>query len=289
MSLTKHESDAIGEQIAAIEARCGGQIVTAIIGKADHYVELPWKAFALGASLTAAVVVAADALRPDWLSAYAALSHALAILGAGAVSALAAIYLPAYARLFLRPARRDAEVRLYAQSLFLRRELFKTQLRRGILVMVAMFERKVEILADTGLHASVRESEWRTVVASMTPELGAGHAAAALQQGLARLDKLLLGKGLQMAVGEANELPDRPIEERAQSENDPGDARVACARHARGGVSARCRRAVSHREGRRQRRDPQARDARKADRCAKGARASDRQPGCDSHRAVHRR
>ncbi|HXX85958.1 MAG TPA: TPM domain-containing protein [Casimicrobiaceae bacterium] len=214
MSPTKNESDAIGAQIAAIEARCGVQIVTAVIGKADHYIELPWKAFALGASLAAVAAVAADALRPDWSSAYAALWHAMAILGAGAASALAAIFFPAYARLFLRPARRDAEVRHYAQSLFLRRELFKTQLRRGILVLVAMFERKVEILPDTGLHGWVKEAEWRTVIASMTPELAAGRAAAALQQGLARLDELLLAKGLHVAVGEANELPDRPIEER---------------------------------------------------------------------------
>jgi putative membrane protein len=214
MSLTRHESDAVGSQIAKIEARCGVQIVTAVIGKADHYIELPWKAFALGASLAAVVVVAADALRPDWLSAYAALWHALVILGAGAASALLAIFFPTYARLFLRAARRDAEVHHYAQSLFLRRELFKTQQRKGLLVLVAMFERKVEILADTGLHGWVKEAEWRAVISSMTPELAAGRAASALQQGLARLDELLLSKGLHMAVGEANELPDRPIEER---------------------------------------------------------------------------
>jgi len=28
--------------LGAIEARSGVQIVTAVIGKADHYVELPW-------------------------------------------------------------------------------------------------------------------------------------------------------------------------------------------------------------------------------------------------------
>jgi len=42
VSLTRHESDAIGSRIGAIEARGGVQVVTAVIGKADHYVELPW-------------------------------------------------------------------------------------------------------------------------------------------------------------------------------------------------------------------------------------------------------
>ena len=45
------------------------QLVTAVIGKADSYVELPWKAFALGAALAGLVLVVADALSPRWSGA----------------------------------------------------------------------------------------------------------------------------------------------------------------------------------------------------------------------------
>jgi putative membrane protein len=214
MFLARSEADAIKARITALEARTGVQVVTAVIGKADAYVELPWKAFALGAALAGVGVVIADWLRPDWLTAYAALLHALAILGAGAASALAAIFVPAYARLFLRTTRRDSEVRHYAESLFLRRELFKTQSRNGILVLVSVFERKVEILADAGLHGRVGEPDWRTVIARMTPHLATGRPAEAVRHGLERLDELLVAKGLPATPAQKNELADRPIEER---------------------------------------------------------------------------
>jgi putative membrane protein len=214
MFLSRAEADAIKALITTLEARTGVQVVTAVIGKADAYVELPWKAFALGAAVAGLGVVIADWLRPDWLTAYAAMLHALAILGAAAVSALAAIFVPAYARLFLRATRRDSEVRHYAESLFLRRELFKTQSRTGILLLVSVFERKVEILADVGLHGRVGEPDWRTVIARMTPHLAAGRPAEALQQGLERLEELLVAKGLHGAPAQKNELADRPIEER---------------------------------------------------------------------------
>jgi putative membrane protein len=214
MILSKTEADAVKALITALEARTGAQVVTAVIGKADAYVELPWKAFALGAALAGLGVVIADWLRPDWLTAYAALLHVLAILGAAAASALVAIFVPAYARLFLRTTRRDSEVRHYAESLFLRRKLFKTQSRNGILVLVSVFERKVEILADSGLHDRVGDPDWRTVIARMTPHLAAGRPAEALRQGLERLEELLVAKGLHGTPVQKNELADRPIEER---------------------------------------------------------------------------
>jgi hypothetical protein len=133
MFLSAAEAAAIEESIARVEARTGIPVVTAVVGKADAYAELPWMAFALGVSLSALAAVVADALRPGWVSAQIALLHTATILAIGGASALAAVFIPAYARLFLRPALRDLEVRHYAQSLFLRRELFKTRGRNSIL------------------------------------------------------------------------------------------------------------------------------------------------------------
>jgi putative membrane protein len=212
--LTRTEADAVEARTAALEAHAGVQVVTAVVGRADHYVELPWKAFALGAVLAALAVVVADGLSPDWSGAQVVLLQVLTILGAGAASALLAIYMPSYARLFLTNQRRDSEVRHYAESMFLRKELFATRGRNGILLLVCLFEHKVEILADTGLHRRVGEPQWRSVIARMTPALKAGRTAEALLQGLARLDEILREKSPKLEPGMTNELGDRPIEER---------------------------------------------------------------------------
>ena len=210
--LDQRESAALEQAIAGLEAQTGVQLVTAVIGKADSYVELPWKAFALGTAFAALALVVADALSPRWTGADSALIFAVAILGAGAVSALLAVAAPAYARLFLRATRRDVEVRHYAQAFFLRRELFATRGRNGILLLVALFERKVEILPDVGLHARFDRTDWRTVIDAMTPLLRERRCFGALQQGVVRLEALLLAKGMSAASG-GNELADRPIQE----------------------------------------------------------------------------
>jgi len=210
--LDQGESAALEQAIAGLEAQTGVQLVTAVIGKADSYVELPWKAFALGTAFAALALVVADALSPRWTGADSALIFAVAILGAGAVSALLAVAAPAYARLFLRATRRDVEVRHYAQAFSLRRELFATRGRNGILLLVALFERKVEILPDVGLHARFDRTDWRTVIDAMTPLLRERRCFGALQQGVGRLQALLLAKGMSAASG-GNELADRPIQE----------------------------------------------------------------------------
>ena len=64
MFLSHAEADAIDAQILELESRTGVQVVTAIVGKSDTYVELPWKAFALGASIAAFGVVAPAVWQP---------------------------------------------------------------------------------------------------------------------------------------------------------------------------------------------------------------------------------
>ena len=207
------ESAALEKEIAHLEAQTGVQLVTAVIGKADSYVELPWKAFALGAALAGFALVIAAALWPRWTDAGDALIFAVAMLGAGAASAILAVAAPPYARLFLRATRRDVEVRHYAQAFFLRRELFATRERNGVLLLVSLFERKVEILPDVGLHPSFDAAAWRAVIDAMTPLLRERRCFGALQQGVARVQAMLLAKGITAVPG-GNELPDRPIQER---------------------------------------------------------------------------
>ncbi|HEY2864755.1 MAG TPA: TPM domain-containing protein [Casimicrobiaceae bacterium] len=206
------ESAAIEAQVAGLEAKTGVQLVSAIIGKSDSYVELPWKAFALGTALASLALVVVDAWRPQWSGGEEALTLAVTILGVGAASALLAIAVPPYARLYLRATRRDLEVRHYAQALFLRRELFRTPRRNGILMLVSLFERKIDILPDVGLHARIDAADWRGVIEAMTPLLRERRCFDALQVGIGRTQAMLLAKGMAVAAG-GNELPDRPVQE----------------------------------------------------------------------------
>jgi putative membrane protein len=208
MRLPPAESDAIARRIASVEARTGAQLLVAVVPRSDSYVELPWKAFALGASLAALGVVIADG--PVTLLAV------VAILGSGAIGSLLAILVPPFARLFLRQARSHAEVRQYAESLFLRHELFGTRGRTAVLILVSQFERRVEVVPDTGLRARVGEADWQQVIETMVPHLRETGPFHALEAGIAYVERLLTSKGFHATAGTANELPNPPIEESSE-------------------------------------------------------------------------
>jgi putative membrane protein len=210
MFLSAADKQSIAARVAALEKRLGLDVVTLVVGKSDTYPETVWKAFGLGASLAALVVAVGEALHPDWVSMGAVLTAAVTILGVGALCALACVYVPAFARLFLREARAVLETHQYAKAQFLERELFATRERTAILVLVSMLERRVVILADTGLRPHVTTAEWDGVIARMTEKLANGELAAALHAGLDALEALLATKDVARGAGGA--FGDAPIE-----------------------------------------------------------------------------
>jgi putative membrane protein len=212
MFLSHNDKQSIAARVADLEKALGIEVVTLVIGKADVYPETVWKAFALGAALTALAMAIGEVLRPDWVSVGAVLSAAVTILGIGALCALASVYVPGFARLFLRDSRATLEVSQYAKVQFLERELFATRERTAILVLVSILERRVVIVADTGLRAHVSTAEWNGVIARMTERLAAGEVGAAMLAGLDALQALLGPKGIARNAG--NTFADGPLEER---------------------------------------------------------------------------
>ncbi len=205
MFLSKAQIDAVDLQVARVHAATGVRVVAAHIGKADAYEELPWKAFALGASLAAMAAAGA---------AHQNMRAAIIILAAGALAALLAIFVPAFGRLFLHGARCELEVGVYAEALFLRRELFKTPHRDAILVLVSRFERRVHILPDVGLRGVIGEADWQAVIERMKPALRLARTADALQAGLAGVEEILVRAGYQGGAGADTGPPEPLIEEK---------------------------------------------------------------------------
>ena len=212
MHLTLQEAHAVEAGVARVEASTGVEIVTAVVGKCDGYPEIVWKAFALGTVVAALVVVALDLMRPDWVTAYTVWLCIVTILAAGAVSALVAIAVPEYARLFLDRHRAAGEVRQYARAMFVDRRLTRTRARDAVLVLASVLERHVEIVADAGFDGRIDAKQWRSVVDTMTPALAAGHTADAFLRALERIESLLTHAGFVAGAARGNEIADRPID-----------------------------------------------------------------------------
>jgi putative membrane protein len=209
--LSDQERQHLDRRVAEAEKRTGAQIVLAVVERSDVHAELPWKAFALGASLAGLTVTLLDLLRPGWLSSYSVMLAVTATLAAGAVFALLCIYQPGFARLFLDASAAEVEARQYAESVFLSREVFATRGRTGIVLLISLFERQVVVLPDTGLGKRLDRDALQAVVARMVKVLASGRVAAALEEGLQGLEDVLAGTA--PALPGENELADGIVEE----------------------------------------------------------------------------
>lgn len=202
----------LDRRVEEVEKRTGTQIVLAVIERSDAYPELPWKAFALGAAVAGLLVSVQAMVRPEWTSGSEVLLAVAFTLAAGVTGALLCVYIPVFARLFLDAHRASAEVRQYASSLFLSREMFATRRRTGILLLVSLFERHVVVLPDTGLSQRLSQDALQVIIAQMATVLKKGQVARALEEGLGSLEDVLAGT----ATGDSreNELPDGIVEEK---------------------------------------------------------------------------
>jgi putative membrane protein len=211
MMLTHEEKQQLLARVAAFEAATGVQLVTTMLPRCDDYPEIPWKAFAAGATFGTLMVMLAllvPGLRA--LHALAGLTTGMTlmlVLGAGLVSAGVTLALPPYARLFLSAARAEGEVRQAAQALFLEHELFNTSARTGVLMLVAAFERRVVVLADRGFRVQLPDGALDEVVAAMTDPLRSGAGATAFVAGIEKLEAIARTHGL-IGPGKDNALPD---------------------------------------------------------------------------------
>src|SRR5207248_976863 len=87
-----------------------------------------------------------------------------------------------------------------AESLFLRHELFGTRRRRAVLILVSRFERRVEIVADIGLHEHVGDAEWRQVIETMASHLRDARPFHALEAAMSAVESLLVSNGFLVVV-----------------------------------------------------------------------------------------
>jgi putative membrane protein len=214
------DAAAIERRVAEFEARTGVEAVAAVERRSDVYPEVPWRAFALGASLAALGSFTGDLLHPGWTTPGALLAQAVSILGAGLLTTLAAMLVPGIARLLIRKGRLQEEVRQRAEVVFLARELFGTPNRDALLVLVSRFERRVVIVPDVAYRDRVSTADWQAVVECMMPSLAAGRLVEAFDAGFSAIEALLAKKSF--AGRHARErFPDTLVQGEAGLEDRP--------------------------------------------------------------------
>ncbi|HUK04713.1 MAG TPA: TPM domain-containing protein [Burkholderiales bacterium] len=98
-----------------------------------------------------------------------------------------------------------------ALQLFKRLRVWDTADRAGVLIYLLLADRRVEIVADRGIHERVGDTAWETICGAMQQDFAAGRFEAGVLAGLASVSDLIAQHFPADGGGRPNALPDAPV------------------------------------------------------------------------------
>lgn len=106
---------------------------------------------------------------------------------------------------------RNAPVRERALMMFSKLRVWDTENNNGVLIYLLLAEHSIDIIADRGLHAHVRNAEWQQMVARMSCAFRAGQFEQGLGLAVDEVTDLLCRHfPARPGTQRPNELPDEP-------------------------------------------------------------------------------
>ena len=173
----------IAEAVVEAEEKTRGEIVPLLVRASDDYPGARWR---LAVSVGLLVGMALVMIWPGLDSAYVLLGVA-----SGMVVGHALAFVRPILRWVLTKREVDEEVRQRAREAFLELNLHATQERTGVLVMISLLERRIEIVSDRGIEEHVPEGFWAEVIQAMTVPLRHRDVATGLVMSVERVGALL--------------------------------------------------------------------------------------------------
>lgn len=204
---TPEDRETLRAAVAEAEARTSGEVVPYVVTASGSYAGAPWRGAALGALCAAVAAAVFHSLLGVWggsLWVWGVLPVAGGLL-AGLFTGLT---LPAVRRALIPTAQMDEQVEWRAAAAFVEGEVFNTRDRTGVLLFVSLFEHRVLVLADSGIHARVPQAAWDAIAANLARGLKARRAVPALLEAIQAVGALLEERGVERRPDDANELPD---------------------------------------------------------------------------------
>ena len=201
--LTTEDRDQLAHLIGDIETRTAGELVLVVARRSGSYgtTRVTWAAVASLVVVTLVELVY-PSLPPLWL------------LGLQGPVGLVLWWLLGHPEILRRVVPRDDQQRRVSdrvKQLFIERGITETRDRSGVLIFLSELERRVEILADRGIHERVGSQAWAVMVDGLVTEIRAGKASSGLSAILRRIGDTLAAH-FPPRPDDTNELPDAVVE-----------------------------------------------------------------------------
>jgi putative membrane protein len=202
---TQADLDAVQAAVREAEARTSGEIVPYVVEQSDEYPTAVWKGAALGALLAPVLALAVHLWSSVWGIPLAWWIALPAPIG-GAAGYLLTAFVPAVRRWMAGAAVLELRARRRAAVAFLEQEVFRTRDRTGILLFLSLFEHRVVLLADSGIHQKVEEERWEAITRRLAEGIRQGRPGTALVEAVRACGELLERHGVERRTDDRDEL-----------------------------------------------------------------------------------
>jgi putative membrane protein len=138
---------------------------------------------------------------PDWVPLNLILLFALAWLFSA--------HTPFIRRLFCSSERMERQVRELAQLQFLNQGVTQTRGRTGVMVLVSQLEKRVVVVADSGVMRAVDDEKWKGLMREIQNGFDGGDLSATAVQAVGKMGKFM-AEPLPVAQDDVDELSNVP-------------------------------------------------------------------------------
>ncbi|MBU0942942.1 MAG: hypothetical protein KJ804_08800 [Proteobacteria bacterium] len=204
--LSSDEQQFVTDAVHKAELRTSGEIVPMIVSQSDSYPLAKIRGSFLFA-LPVSLLVTAPVASMFWLEStnmWVFLSLFLPLFW-GAMQVIH--FFPAIKRYLLSREDMETEVQETALAAFFTERLYKTKDANGILIFISLLERRVWVIADSGISDRIPQERWQEAVSVITLGMRQKKRCQALCQAIGMIGDIL-EKEFPIGDDDHNELHD---------------------------------------------------------------------------------
>ena len=201
----------IEKAVQNLETETSGEMVPYIVPASDNYIE--GILYSIISFFTLGLILVAGASLAWLLPSGITIIQILIFLVIMMIIGFGLSYLmPAFRIQMVSGLTQDHRVMQRAEEAFLEREIFNTGRRIGILLFISELEKKVLILADSGISRLVPNEEWQQIVDDLIEYIKKKKTAEGIVRAIDQCAALLVKHGVENDESAGNQLPDGLVE-----------------------------------------------------------------------------
>ena len=208
---SEEQKSSIEKAVQNLEAKTSGEMVPYIVPDSDNYVE--GTLYTIISFLIIGVVMIMGAslvwMLPAGITVIEILIFLIVMMFLGF---LMSYVFPSIRIQMVSNNTVERRVMQRAETAFLQREIFNTGRRIGILLFISELERKVIILADSGINELVPGEDWQKIVDDLIGHIKEKKTAEGIVNAIDQCTDLLVKNGIENDETAGNQLPDGLIE-----------------------------------------------------------------------------